>query len=108
MFLLPTDFKIPSHLLLSRLTSYFTEIVGENQCGFWGNRSTTNEIFAFAQILGKHREFNKVEHQLFFDFSKAYDSVQRNRMSEILAHQGIPAKYIRLVYTCLQGANGIV
>jgi hypothetical protein len=32
--LLPTTYKILSNILLSRLTSYAEEIIGDHQCGF--------------------------------------------------------------------------
>jgi hypothetical protein len=43
--LLPTAYKILSNILLSRLISYAEEIMGDYQCGFRRNRSTTDHIF---------------------------------------------------------------
>jgi sorting nexin-29 len=37
--LLSTSFKILSNILLSRLTPYVDEIIGNHQCGFRHNRS---------------------------------------------------------------------
>jgi len=39
---LPTTYKILSNVLLSRLTQYAEEIIGDDQCGFGCNRSTTD------------------------------------------------------------------
>ena len=36
--LLPTTYKILSNILLSRLTPYAEEIIGDHQCGFRRNR----------------------------------------------------------------------
>jgi hypothetical protein len=44
---------ILSNILLSRLTPYAEEIIGDNQCGFRHNRSTTDHIFCVHQILEK-------------------------------------------------------
>jgi len=41
---LPTTYKILSNILLSRLTSYGDEILGDHQCGFRCNMSTTDYI----------------------------------------------------------------
>jgi hypothetical protein len=41
---LPTTYKILSNILLWRLTPYTEEIVGDHQCGFRHNRSTTDHI----------------------------------------------------------------
>ena len=75
--LLPTTYKILSNILLSRLSPYTEEIIGDHQCGFRRNRSTTDHIFCIRQILEKKWEYNEAVHQLFIDFEKAYDSVRR-------------------------------
>jgi hypothetical protein len=41
------------------------EIIGDHQCGFRCNRSTTDKIFCIRQILEKKLEYNEVVHQLF-------------------------------------------
>jgi len=49
----PTTYKILSNILLSRLIPYANEIIGDHQCGFRRNRSTTDHIFCIRQILEK-------------------------------------------------------
>jgi hypothetical protein len=49
--LLPTSYKILSNILLSRLIPYADEIIGEHQCGFRRNRSTTDQTFYIFQIM---------------------------------------------------------
>ena len=51
--LLPTTYKNLSNILLSRLTPYAEEILGDHQYGFQCNRSTTDRIFCICQILEK-------------------------------------------------------
>ena len=51
--LLPTTYKILSNTLLSRLIPYAEEIIGDHQCGFRRNRSTSDHIFCIRQILDK-------------------------------------------------------
>jgi sorting nexin-29 len=75
--LLQTTNKILSNILLSRLIPYAEEVMGDHQCGFRRNRSTTDHIFWMRQILEKNWEHNEAVHQLFIDFKKAYDSVTR-------------------------------
>jgi hypothetical protein len=43
--LLSTSYKMLSNILLSRLVPYKDEIIGDHQCGFRCNRSTTDQIF---------------------------------------------------------------
>jgi hypothetical protein len=51
--LLSVSYKILSNILLSRLGPYIDEIIGDHQCGFRRNRSTTDQIFCILQILEK-------------------------------------------------------
>ena len=95
-FLLIT-YKILSNILLSRLTPYAEEIIGDHQCGFQHNRATTDHILYICQILEKKWEYNEAVYQLFIDFKKAYDSVRREVLYNILIEFGIPMKLVRLI-----------
>jgi hypothetical protein len=99
--LLSTSYKILSNILLTRLTSYADEIIGDHQCGFWCNRSTTDQIFYILQIVEKKWEFNGTVHQVFTDFKKSYDSVRREVLYNILIELGIPRKLAGLIQMCL-------
>ena len=59
--------------------------------------STTDHIFCIRQILEKKWEYNEAVHQLFIDFKKAYDSVRREVLCNILIESGIPKKLVRLI-----------
>jgi hypothetical protein len=74
--LLSTAYNILSIILLTRLTPYFNEVIGNHQCGFHHNRSTMDQIFYIRHILDKRWEYNGTVHQLFIDFKKAYVSVK--------------------------------
>jgi len=87
--LLPTTYKILSNILLSRLTPYAEEIIGDHQCGFRHNRSTANHIFCNRQILDKEWEYNKAVHQLLTDLKKALDSVRIRYFTQISIHHSI-------------------
>ena len=54
--ILSTTYKILSNIPLSRLTPYAEETIGDHQCGFRRNRSTTDHIFCIRQILFKKCE----------------------------------------------------
>jgi hypothetical protein len=49
------------------------------------------------QILFEKWEFIEAVHQLFVDFEKAYDSVKREVLYNILIDFGIPMKPVRLI-----------
>jgi len=75
--------------------------MGDHQCGFRRNRSTTDHIFCIRHILEKKWEHNEAVHQLFIDFKKAYDSVRREALYNILIEFGISKKLVRLIKMCL-------
>jgi hypothetical protein len=65
------------------------EIIGNIQCGFRRNRSNTGQIFYILQILEKKWECNRAVHQIFIDFKKAYASIKRGVLYNILLEYGI-------------------
>ena len=93
----PTTYKILPNILLSRSVPYTEEIIGDHQCGFRCNRSTADHILCIRQILEKKWEHSEAEHQLFIDFKKAYDSVRREVLCNILMKFGILKKLTRLI-----------
>jgi hypothetical protein len=96
-----TAYKILSNILLARLTPYVNAVIGGHQCGFRPNRSTADQILYIRQILNKKWEYNGTVHQLFIDFKKACDSVNREVLYNILLEFGILKKLLRLIKMCL-------
>jgi len=75
--------------------------MGDHQCGFRRNRSTADLTFCIRQTLEKKWEHNEAVHRLFIDFKKAYDSVRREALYNILIEFGIPKKLVSLIKMCL-------
>jgi hypothetical protein len=96
--LLTTSYKILSNILLSRLILYADEIIGDHQCGFRCNWTTTDQISYICEILEKKWE------SAIIDFKKAYDSFRRDELYNILIESGIPRKLMVLIKTCLNEA----
>jgi len=99
--LLPATYKILSNILLSKLTPYAEEIIGDHQCGFRRNRSTTDHISCIRQALQKKWEYNEAAPQLSIDFEKTYDSLRREFLCNILIESGIHMELVRLIKMCL-------
>jgi hypothetical protein len=95
-------YKNLSYILLSRVIPYAEEIMGDHQCGFRRNRSTTDHMLCIRQIVKKKWEYNEAVHQLFIDFKNAYDSVRREVLCNILIEFGIPTKLVGLLKMCLK------
>jgi hypothetical protein len=98
---LPEEYKILSNILLSRLTPYAEEIMGDHQCGFPRNISMTDHIFYIHPVLEKKWEYSEAVHQLFVDFKRAYGPFRREVMYTILIEFGVPMKLVRLIEMCL-------
>jgi hypothetical protein len=106
--LLPNTYKCLPNILLPMLIPFAEKIIGDHQCGFQRNRSTTHHIFCIRQILDKKWEHNEAVNQLFIDFKQAYDSVRRETLYNILVEFGIPKKLIRLIKMFLTEAYSTV
>jgi hypothetical protein len=65
-------------------------------------------MFCIRQILEKRWEYNEAVHQLFIDVKKAYDSVRRGVLYNILTEFGMPMKLVRPIQMCLNETYSIV
>ena len=83
--------KIHNTLLCNRIEPKIEKILWENQNGFRINRSTTSQILTIRRILGLHTK-NLEATILFVRFSKAFDSIHRGKMEQILLAYGLPNK----------------
>jgi hypothetical protein len=99
--LLSTSNIILSNMLLSKLSPYINEIIGDHQCGFFHNRSITDQIVCIHLILEKKWELCETVHQLFVDFKKTYDSVRRKVLYSTIMEYGVHMKLVRLIKMCL-------
>jgi hypothetical protein len=88
------------NILLSRLGSYVDKIIGDHQCKFRRNRSTSNQIFFHSSDAGEMN--NETVHQLFIDFKKAYDSARREVLYNIHIEFGVLVNLVRLTKICLK------
>ena len=65
-------------------------ILRKNQNGFRRNRSSTSQILTIRRILEGVRTKNLQTTILFVDFIKAFDSIHRGKMGQILFAYGLP------------------
>ena len=90
--------KIFARILLNRLSTHITpEVVPETQCGFRGNRSTVDMIFCLRQLQEKCIEQDRPLYMVFVDFSKAFDTVGRTGLWQLLRKYGCPEKFTTMI-----------
>ena len=95
--LLPIAAKIYNKLILNRLRPKIEPILRKNQNGFRPGRSTLGQILTLRRIIEEITHCNKTAALIFVDFSKAFDSVNRDKMFEILELYGIPPEIISAI-----------
>ena len=92
--LIPVAVKIYNKMLLNRLKPHLEKILRTNQNGFREGRSTVGQILALRRII-EEVQMNNIPAVLdFIDFRKAFDSISREKLFQILAAYGIPEPII--------------
>ena len=102
ILLMSTAAKIHNRMILNRLVPFFDPLLRKNQNGFRKGQSTLSQILSLWKIIEESKARNKDLTFVFVDFSKAFDSVDREKMFKVLELYGIPPKIItaiKLLYT---------
>ena len=89
--------KIYNGQLWNRIEPKIGNILRKNQNGFWKNRSTASQILTICRILEGVRAKNLQETILFVDFTKAFDSIHRGKMEQILLAYGLPKETVAAI-----------
>ena len=76
-----------ARILLNRLSSHKT------QCGFRSNRSTVDMSFCLRQLQEKCIEQDRSLYIVFVDFTKAFDTVGRTGLWQLVKKYGCPEKF---------------
>ena len=89
--------KILSKIILNRLNIHLLdETVPESQCGFRKNKRTVGMLFTARQIKEKYKEQNTDLHMLFVDRTKAFDTVSRPGLWNVLPRTGISPNMVKI------------
>ena len=89
--------KVFTRILNERLMAIAEKILLEQQSGFRKGRGTTDQIFCVRQMIEKHIEHHDPLYMAFIDLKKAYDSVSRSLLMDILRAEGLPEKLVVLI-----------
>jgi hypothetical protein len=94
--------KIVSCMINHRLSRYLESFAREEQNGFRPGRGTADGNATLKMTLQTLREHGKDAYVLFLDLVKAFDTVNREMLIQILEKYGVPrtiSKIIRKLYT---------
>ena len=86
--------KIYNALLRNRIEPKIDNIIRKNQNGFRRNRSSTSQILTIRRLLEGVRAKNLQATILFVDFTKAFDSIYRGKMEQIILAYSIPKETV--------------
>ena len=89
--------KIYNALIRNRIEPKIDNILRKNQNGVRRNRSTTSQILTIRRILEGVRAKNLQATLLFVDFTKAFDSIHRGKMEQILLAYGLPKETVAAI-----------
>ena len=89
--------KIYNLMLLNRIRLEIDPILRKNQNGFRSNRSTSGQILTIRRILECIKSKNLPATLLFIDLSKAFDSIHRGKMRDILSAYGTPKETVNAI-----------
>ncbi|XP_071480459.1 uncharacterized protein [Diadema antillarum] len=89
--------KTYNRMILNRIRPYIDPLLRDSQNGFRQERSTVGQILALRRILEGVRDRSLPAVITFIDFKKAFDSIHRGKLLEILNAYGIPEKLVRAI-----------
>jgi hypothetical protein len=89
--------KVLNRILLRRLLKAVDEKLREQQAGFRKDRSCTDQIAALRIIIEQSLECNTSLFLNFVDFEKAFNNLDREVLWNLMAHYGIPQKFINII-----------
>ena len=82
--------KVILKILQARLQQYVNRELPDIQAGSRKGRGTRDQVAIICWIIKKAREFQKNIYFCFFDYAKAFDCVDHNKLWKILREMGIP------------------
>ena len=98
MSLLSVAGKVLAKIVLTRLLEHKVDLVlPESQCGFRCRCSTIDMIFVARKLHEKCREQRKDLYMAFVDLTRAFDTVNRDLLWNILHKFGCPPTFIAIL-----------
>ena len=100
--------KIFNKVLLRRVQPVLEPFLRSEQNGFRPHRSTCHQILALRRVIEGATKFNTTAVVIFVDFRRAFDSVDRHSLGEILATYRVPPRLISGILALYQDTTAAV
>ena len=95
--LLSIPSKVLTRIILDRMKDAVDKELRDEQAGFRKERSCTDQIATLRVIMEQTLEWQSSLYVCFIDFEKAFDSVDRQTIWNILRHYGVPEKAVNII-----------
>lgn len=100
--------KIYNLLLLNRIRPELECKLRKKQNGFRQKRSTVGQILTVRRIIEGVKSKNLEAAIVFVDFAKAFDSIHRGKMHDILLAYGIPSETVEAITKLYKNTRAMV
>ena len=99
--------KIFTQLLLARLEAWSDAngIIPEFQAGFRKQRGCIDHLFTLHTLVYTQLQKENRVYAAFIDYTRAFDSVNHNKLWSYLLSIGFPGKYLRIISQLYQSAT---
>ena len=95
--------KILARIIQDRLQVIAESILPDSQSGFRKGRGCLDMIFVARQLMEKAREHGDSLYVMFVDLKKAYDSVPREALWQVLQKCGVPPQMLEIIKSFHEG-----
>ena len=95
-------------ILHARFQHYLNQELPDVQAGFRKGRETRDQIANIYWVIEKAREFQKNIYLCFISYTKAFDSVDHNKLWKALKEMGISDHLTCLLISLYAGQETIV
>ena len=100
-------------VIIHRIIQAVFDILRNEQAGFRKGRGCTDHIFTLRNILEQFTEWNRQLYINFIGYEKAFDSIHRDSLWQILRAYGIPQRFVNIIkcfysnFTCCVGQGDL-
>ena len=100
--------KMFCRVILERIKAALDEELREEQVGFLGGRSCTDQIATLRIIVEQSTEWQSSLYINFIDFETTFDSISREVLWRLLRHYGLPVKIVTIIRALYEGFSAQV
>ena len=102
--------KVLLEVVATRLSAYCEAkgLLPEEQCGFRPDRSTMDMMFVVRRLQEIERKAGVSLHMCFIDLQKAYETVDRTLLWQVLTRIGVPPQMIAVIRQFHDGMRACV